>query len=1738
MREKEYENYRLNENLAMVNANSKILATHIDRLMKLELNEFNIKFDCSENNSSSPASEEDLESADERHNDTERKFSDPIVKFNQFSSCMEQINMKHQKEMQKMKCLEQEMDELSEQNLILTKKLESVLDDSNKLKQDMCEEQLKNSALQKAKEQLELTVKDYENDLKIVRLEKETVTTELETMSINMRDLQDQVGSLNIQIEQYEKMKLEYTESNTQLSSQSDALQNKLRDIQGEYMIKINWLENDIKRLNDHIIKSKCELEKYEISERALKANYESVVIENERHREQFRISAQHLKQMKQELQKKEEEMLVLGDEIRLLSQKNMQLELSFQELSVKHQKQCEELASKQLECDKCIQAYEEQIKELKEKLLEQDKIINEKETEAKHLDDDLQNIEPIIQKLLQVCYTSTKKTIDLEEYQHGITDTINNITFKNVRILDKFVREILRRYSEAMSKVETLEGNQLESEARIEHLLVDINEKNRVIKQHAGNYEELLLLRSQNMEYEDRIEKLKDKQGGFIEKIKNDLQQKEDEIIKRMHVASKEYEIDLSNLRNKLNIEVEHHSNKERELILILSEHEDLKQKYRESEENLMYLKRANNHLKKSYERLIDLENRVYIADESHYQLHKEIQSHLEEIEQRTANLKDVQKIFPDILEASERFKELEDAVDVLQEDVTKCNASKFETLKELNTEKEAHREALTRIDHLRKSLEECEQQLQQFKEQNQRLSEENNEFHEKQRQTAHKNNILEESNEEFRKLVAEKDLHIESLEERYKKIENLLSNISQQHIELQNELSERDKEVDFHCDQQQQNLEDYREKLSGLMDKLSNYSQKVQSNDLAIEEILAILKISVFKNSNIMSILRAQDDEVSEKKSSNEVAPNGGCVDQSENITISIDNIFNAIGRQTDIIKGDDRNMNCLRIALNNWYHLMLQLKQQRMQLIKERQELRNVNEELNMICQKLEMQLESEKMELQKLHDDYKSKTNNHECFNDEHSCLEQLKESLTADNNRLKELVTEYEQKLEETMIKVESLTGENNRYEEDIKEKDKRIEQGEQDENKTRQALTDLRMIHAKSESRIELLENQLANKDIKLEESNRALQEFKEKASRNHLKFTSIQEQLKDLQSEHNKLVENRNRQITSVVKLEGDLVQKAKELLCVKTEYTELNEQYITLDKELLLAQNRLEEIKEQKIHIETEYSQLQTNYQQLIIDANILSNQQKNATDEIEDLRNDRNSLKEEMREVKMDLQKANDNVSQLIQQIGSIRLEKESIVEENKLLQTQLSENEQKRKDLSENVRLQTENVKVLEEKLVKTENDLKMAQSSEEKNTEMISKLNEDNLKLKNTNELTTKRVEKIAVKLGEFQQRCSKFERDNEKLNQTLESKVSMIESLQSEKDVLQNDAKSLKERLCRAESDHEQLVGKVQNLENRNELLQATKQKLELQQTENNAKIQKLEKLRDLNEEKIRKLNTDLSNSENQKVNLNLEIGALNSQLKDLEEKMKSTVANDNGRIEQLTEDLRKCTEKAEKHLLLNEELQKETNSLREENLIIKEYLTKSQTNANIHEKQCDQLNRDIGKLRSDLLILREDKVQLERDRDTMKKQLAEIEIQKDKLQQKYNDIMNMDERFIRTESQLSTNCESVETLGKEISGLMENNSSYASLIKKTSETAANELSKLRMQLSTADEALIQEQEISANLKREYDLLKMKYKDIKEKMAETTAISEERIKQNRLEMESKLEKMKTKMVSK
>lgn len=1765
LREKEYENHRLNENLIMVHANNKILAANIERLMQLELSEFNIQLDDG-NGSSSVSDEYETEEDDANTNKEEVGFKDPIVKFTKFHRCMEEINIQHQKEMKRMKSLEHEMEKLSEENSILTRKLESVLDESDKLKQNVCKEQLKTSELLKAKEQLEITSKKYEGELKSIRAEKESVAVELEKMSENVRDLQDQVASLNNQIEHYEKVKAEITNNNASLTTQSEALQKKLEDIQAEYAGKVSWLENDIKRLNDDIAKSTSDLEKFESSERALKSNYEFVVIENERHREQFRNSEQHLRQMKYELYTKEQEMVALGNEIQLLSEKNRRLEMSFQDISTKHQKQCEELTGKQKECDKCIQMYEGKMKELKEKVQEQQRTLNLKETEAKRLENDLRYIEPIIQDLVRMCQTSIKQISDNddegESEEGSSSDSLissGHVACKAVKSLNAYVKEILKQHIETMAKVETLEVTQLESNTRIQDLLADINEKNRVMQQHAENYEELLLMRSQNMEYEDRIEKLKEKQGCFIEKIKSDLQKKEEEVIERMHIASKEYEVELGNLRKELKLEIENQSNKERELLLVLAEHEDLKQKYRESEDNLLFLKKANEQLKKSYERLLDLENRVYIADEDHYNLHKEIREHLEEIDKRTEDFKDVQQMFPDILEASERFKELEITVDKLRADVTKSNASKEDTLKELLNEREAHQETINLIEELKKSLEENTSKLKRTIEENDRLTAENSRFNEKQQLLNNKNHDLEEWSESIKKVLAEKDVHIEQLEGRCETTENLLKTISERHEQLQIELSERDEEVYVQCDQQQKNLKDYQQKLYNLMNKLAEYSDKVVSNDLAIEEILKTVNTTVLQDDKLSLRLSAalDGDEAESDKSSDDV-DFGGC-DASSNDPKSamIENVFNAINMKLNNgNEKDDKNINRLRSALNSWWHLMLQLQQERKQLFREHQELRCVNKDLHTARQELEMQLEAEKGELQKLREKMKlkatsplsspeaAKAKDHlRYLNDDddgiHS-FERLNNCLMADNSRIKELVVEYEKKLQEAMTKLEYLELENKRFVDEIREKDKRLK----DESTFQEALIDLRMIYEKSEEKVNQLEDQLIKKQSKLDETEKTLQEFKEKATKSHLKFVNIQQQLKELQSEHNKLTENRNQQYTAVVKLETDVKQKAKELFALKTEHTELQEQYVKLDKELLLAQNRLKEIQDQKAHMEAEYGKLQEKHQQLVINANVLTNQQKNSNDEclrhiteMEELRNDRSLLREELKTVKADLQKAYENVSQLLQQVAAMHSEKDVTMEENKSLKLQVSEVEKARSELSENVRVQSEHNQNLEQKLLKAENDLRMVRISDEKNSQSLCKLSQENLKLKSSNETATKRIEKMALRLGDFQARCSKFERDNEKLSKSLETNIAMMESLQSEKELLQSDAKVLKERLSRAETGHEQLVSKVQNLENRNELLQASKQKLEFQQTESSKKIQKLEKLRDNCEEQLRKWEFDHSNSEKQRVKLLLEVGGLNSQLKELEVKAEHTTSVQSQRIEELTADLVKTKEEAGNCLKLNEELKNELNGIQSENERMKQRLEKSERDAGVHERNYEQLNCDISKLRTELLILREEKVQIERDREVMKQQWKEAEAERDQMEQKYNDVVKLEERFADTESQLHVSCRDVDALGKEIHDLKKNNSSYMSIIKKSSELSAAEFNALREQLSEADRVLKSEQETSGALKSENELLQTKYREIKQKILEITEASEEKIKQNRLEMESKLERMKAKMVS-
>uniref|UniRef100_A0A1A9VRY2 Uncharacterized protein n=1 Tax=Glossina austeni TaxID=7395 RepID=A0A1A9VRY2_GLOAU len=1671
LREKEHENAQLREELHMLNGNNKLLAEHIQELIKLEMSEFKITMD-------------DLSESD---SETDIPANcDPIAQFNMFASCMEKINIHHQLEKNKIKSLEHEIIVSQKENLELARKLDSVLDDTNLLKNDLNAFEHNNKELKETKENLQNSLRNCEAELKNLK-------EQLANSEKIKENSTEEVNDLKTKLHQIEKINVELTGSNTQLKEQSEGLQNKLQDFQEKWMTQTKCLEEQIKVLNDQLQKQGKELKVFQDAELALKSNYEQILIRKERLKENCREAAEHLNTMRNELTSKEREMYSLGVKISNLTMKNADLEKRIDILMQEYKQEKQQLEKDQDQGLERIKELDNEIFKLNEELAHMRTTLENSEFQGSHLKQTLEQVHKKLIGLLELCSGNSTPNTSVDTFEE----------------LEYHIKSLIEQNSIAAARLETLEVTQQESNTRLNDLLKQVQEKERMLNQRGSTYEELLVLRAQNNEYEDKIEKLKDKQSQFIEQIKSDLNKKENELRRQMKEAKLDHEQRVKELNKELKLEKEHKNNKERELLLVIAEHNEVKSKLNDAEKEVRTLQEFNGRIMINYERLHGFEKRVMEFCEENERLKLEIHTFKHEVSKNAQYLIDSDKAICKLMEDVKNCDYLKNQIKDLQACLNQGIKKKEMVDKVLTEHKHMLEEKEIQIGKLQEQLNEQSQVLNAYNDkltkmttEKERLLRESAAFVSQIEREQEEKSILlsslENSADQMRANIQEEESRCESLEGLNNELQSQLECLRQQNEKLRNELSEREADFRAQVEDQEQVREDFQEKLSKLMQKLAESCDELESYDNALMDMVVVIGINVN--------LTVQKDEIK--------------------------NIFNACDDSSDC------SINQLRHWLNRLLHVQSVQENKIEQLLQQEDQNLNAKEELIKENQELKSKLERNQKEIHNMENKdsimQKRITDEVKRLEEEILNLGKINERITSENGTLQSHVNQREQEFQSVRLKLEETTV-------DKQQQTLQLRKVKEEMEKLQVNLHECQIVSEQAAVSCDMLEKQNQDKLNKVKNLERELEECKEKTQRTQSKLNVVQQQHNNMQMEHKKLLEKFKQQQSVLDILEAELADKSKELLNLETKITEMGNQHKELEKQKAFTIKKLDETVNDKLNAELKCEQLRSVGQRYERDIELLKSQQQNITDEnnrlcsdLATIKGDKVILRDEIKDLKADLLRANENVSQLIQQIGSIRMEKEGVCEENQLLRKQLEEVGKHHTTSETKLKSFIERYQSLERHLLTSENELKNAKTNLEKSETNFEKLTNENKKLRESHQATTKRVEKMALKLGDAQARI-KLEREKGKLCKTLEANLASVETLQKANDLLQGETRALKERLSRAERGHEQLLAKVQNLEHINRTLQDAKQKLDASEIDDKSKINKLEKMRESNEEKVRKLTASLNSSENS--NLNLEIGGLNSQLQKLNSELS---AEYNAQIEQIQRHLSGAQEQAQKYAELNQNLTIQIDELQDQNAKMNDQLSKVSLSMSISKERCDKLCTEMEQLRADLLVLREAKAEAEREQEIIKQSLKEMHARNEQLMRERNSLAeSLGSRIDLLEDHIKQKTKEVENLQSELKQLREKAETQSSeSTEGKNVTASNvvELEELRARLSSMNEALEKEQQLNEQLRSDNQLLHGKYQEAKKHAVEATAHSEERIKGNRLELEKILEKMKAKML--
>ncbi|XP_036231926.2 GRIP and coiled-coil domain-containing protein 2 isoform X1 [Bactrocera oleae] len=565
-------------------------------------------------------------------------------------------------------------------------------------------------------------------------------------------------------------------------------------------------------------------------------------------------------------------------------------------------------------------------------------------------------------------------------------------------------------------------------------------------------------------------------------------------------------------------------------------------------------------------------------------------------------------------------------------------------------------------------------------------------------------------------------------------------------------------------------------------------------------------------------------------------------------------------------------------------------------------------------------------------------------------------------------------------------------------------------------------------------------------------------------------------------------------------------------QLLHRNAEINELQQQLIGARKQSAVA----EQLKDELHDLKAVNDKLRSQLLQLEHEYSVVKEQYQNVASAME-------RLEREKQEVKNELQRANENVTRLIQGSDALRQEKDTLVEQLQEMRLQLTQTSVQHSSTESMVKNILQNSTTLERKLDATENELKLLrvqlQTLETKKEELTA----ENIKLRDTQESYQKRIEKMAVKLGDTQARCSKSEHENERLNEALTASKSSAEKWKREKSTLEADKQVLQERIAATERNQQQLINKVHQLEQTKQTLETEKKQLEASETDAKVKVTKLEKIRQMNEEKIRKLNYSLETTEASNVRLNHEIGAINSQLNELQNNISAD--NTAEKLKVALEEREQALARANEYETLANKLQADAEQLQEQNSNINDQLSKISLSLQISQEKCEKLSQQMCDLEMDMCALKEEKAQIENEHLNTCAKLKAYEVQNNNLRSE------REEKVVVLEAQLEQIRKELSVKAGEITMLQSERDSLRSGNAEDDE----QLEQLRKRLAAAEKLVESEQQANTQLRVDNQILQAKYRDSKQRLQEQTEKAEERIKENRLEMEVKLDKMKNKM---
>ncbi|KAH8308555.1 hypothetical protein KR044_010332, partial [Drosophila immigrans] len=1448
-------------------------------------------------------------------------------------------------------------------------------------------------------------------------------------------------------------------------------------------------------------------------------------------------------------LQMKRRLMNELNNKDAILSEKYEQL----QELRSEHEK----LADKFKMSEKQVLVCMDRINELEQSLNSSNQLLIEKDSEIEYLEQDKLELQQCLQEARnelqngREVLNASSDLLDTSQLQSSLNSTPENLAisvvdkqlrekeFENDKLravlehnsqekerIDKQLVELIFKYQLEKPQGGTPEKASEKSQSHMLHIIgqgmeqltVDHDQEHQRVNELQVQYNKVL---QQNIDNNNYINNLR----NDVEKLNNDLtesrcnlrittekmEQSKNEIQLRLNLElerAKQFSIQIAALERDIEIQSQEHKLQQEQLEQDLSVikasklqvEEQLQTEANDIQKQLIQLQQELEVSRKEcqeFEQII-ADQKFSIIRDKEIQMEQEAKK-IAEITDKCRNEKILlqhqldfarQLTYIQKLELSQLEKELSDAK-VKQVDLE--NDIHVNNLKMTECKKKQEQKLKENLDDHRQQLEELEKQIANL---HQQLKEGLNKIEQRDEQLLHDRKLLDSERNKCQLL----ENQIKQLQAQYLAVEkDIKDTLAKEKEELgfvRQQLEHekiQEQELNQKCDDLREKLEDSEKQISDLRKHLKEGLNKIEQLDEQLLNDRKLLDSERNKCQHLENQIKKQEQEHEQK-----------CGDQKQQLEDS------------------EKQITDLRTQLKEG---LQKLEQQDEQLLHDRKLL---DSERNK-CQHLENQIKKQEQELKQKCDDQRQQ-------------LEESEKQISDLRKQLKEGLQKLEQRDEELLHDRKLLDSERNKCqllenqikqlqaqylegEKDIKDslaKQKeehdfvrqQLEQEKLQEQELKQNCDDLKQKLEESEKQLTDLRTQLKEGLQKLEQRDEQLLHDRKLLDIERNKCQLLEDQIKKQVQEHEQKCGDQKIQLEESQKQSDNLNQQLKEGLqkiqqrdeqllhdrklldsernkcqLLENQIQQLQAQYLASEKDIkdsLAKQKEEQDFVRQQLEQELKQKcddqrqQLEESEKQISDLRNQLKEGLQKLEQRDEQLLHDRKLLDSEQTKCQILDDQIKKQVQELEQKCGDQKQQLEDSEKQIANLNQQLKEGLQKIQQRDEQLLhdrklLDSERNKCqLLENQIKQLDAKKLADEKDIKDT--LAKKKEELEKIKTQLDLTTKRLEKMAVKLGEHQAVLSKKQREINQAKLGQDEQCELIRALQNEKENLQSELRQNKERVNRAEE-------KLVHLEQQRSLEEAERvakhnRIIELEKTCENLELKRVE------------LEQQLNIVEQEKIRLSLEVvSRANGDANKLDMKDDS--------INEKPNEVQPCVQDVD----VTDALCAKTKS----------DLSGQPSCENDNNQFSTTFDSDMQEqLRVVELQLSEALQELDQTRNAHESLQSELNEKRNELQVQREKTV---ERDIRYQRMLGTLKDEIRELNTELAESRSSRTEMCDALQKSKEQMSHQNTK------------------GQQLELDCQILQAKYRDAKEEIGHF----EQKLKDQRFEMEGKLEKMKTKM---